>query len=84
MSEDLQPAPLSGAWDSALLGPVAEINEQMLECLRLMAASDCGDTAPRLVGLLPADWRALRMKNATCCGNLPPWRISGARCDSHR
>jgi hypothetical protein len=49
MCEDLRPAPLSGAWDSALLGPVAEINEQMLEWLRLMAASDSGDAARRLV-----------------------------------
>ena len=38
MCEDLHPAPVSGAWDSALLGPVAEVNEQMLECLRQMAA----------------------------------------------
>jgi len=51
MFEDFQPAPLSGAWDSALLGPVAEINEQMLECLRLTAL-DCAADAPRLVSLL--------------------------------
>ena len=63
MCEDLHPAPLSGAWDGALLGPVAEINEQMLECLRLMAeeavASDAnggGAAAPRLVMLLCQDW----------------------------
>jgi hypothetical protein len=58
MLEDFHPAPLSGAWDSALLGPVAEINEQMLECLRLMAADDAPD-APRLVTLLREDWRRL-------------------------
>jgi hypothetical protein len=63
MSEDLQPAPLSGAWDSALLGPVAEINEQMLECLRSAAAAgDGGAVAPRLVTLLADDWRALDAK----------------------
>jgi hypothetical protein len=75
MCEDLHPAPVSGAWDSALLGPVAEINEQMLECLRLMAlesaavaataatdASDAGIAAPRLVTLLSKDWRALDAK----------------------
>jgi hypothetical protein len=84
MSEDLQPAPLSGAWDSALLGPVAELNEQMLECLRLMAASDSGDAAGRLVGLLHADWRTLRRQNATRWGDLARWRISGATCDSHQ
>jgi hypothetical protein len=70
MSEDLQPAPLSGAWDSALLGPVAEINEQMLEWLRVAAvtaaaagdASDSGKPAPRLVTLLSEDWRRLDAK----------------------
>jgi hypothetical protein len=71
MCEDFQPAPLSGAWDSALLGPVAEINEQMLECLRLMAleaaaaaddASASGSGAPRLVTLLSEDWRRLDPK----------------------
>src|SRR6202163_4186756 len=61
MFEDFQPAPFSGAWDSALLGPVAEINEQMLECLRL-AALDCAADAPRLVSLLREDWRGLDAK----------------------
>jgi hypothetical protein len=59
MGEDFHPAPLSGAWDSALLGPVAEINEQMLECLR--TAATAGD-APRLVALLSEDWRRLDPK----------------------
>ncbi|HEX2788935.1 MAG TPA: hypothetical protein VHN17_00760 [Steroidobacteraceae bacterium] len=69
MSEDLHPAPVSGAWDSALLGPVAEINEQMLECLRAMAveaaatdATDAGGAAPRLVTQLCQDWRRLDAK----------------------
>jgi hypothetical protein len=63
MSENFQPAPLSGAWDSALLGPVAEINEQMLECLRLMALeAAAGSGAPRLVALLSEDWRRLDAK----------------------
>ncbi|HXL97526.1 MAG TPA: hypothetical protein VN925_04065 [Steroidobacteraceae bacterium] len=61
MFEDFQPAPFSGAWDSALLGPVAEINEQMLECLR-MTAVDCAADAPRLVSLLREDWRRLDAK----------------------
>ena len=61
MLEDLHAAPLSGAWDSALLGPVAEINEQMLECLRLMAA-DNAPQAPRLVTLLREDWQRLDLK----------------------
>ena len=61
MSEDLQPAPVSGAWDSALLAPVAEINEQMLECLRQMAAEALPESgaAPRLVTALREDWRRL-------------------------
>ncbi len=66
MLEDLHPPPLSGAWDSALLAPVAEINEQMLECLRSVAleaaASDAAPAAPRLVTLLSEDWRALDAK----------------------
>jgi hypothetical protein len=66
MSEDLHPAPVSGAWDSALLGPVAEINEQMLECLRAMAleaaAADTSGAAPRLVMQLCQDWRRLDAK----------------------
>jgi hypothetical protein len=72
MLEDLHPAPVSGAWDSALLGPVAEINEQMLECLRLMAVQGASDAsasapagvgrAPRLVTLLREDWCRLDAK----------------------
>jgi hypothetical protein len=61
MHEDFQPAPLTGAWDSALLGPVAEINVQMLECLRQMAVDAAPESggAPRLVTLLREDWRRL-------------------------
>ncbi|MFI4867956.1 MAG: hypothetical protein ACHQDD_01215 [Steroidobacterales bacterium] len=63
MFEELHPAPVSGAWDGALLAPVAEINEQMLECLRRMAVDDApaesGGGAPRLVTLLREDWRRL-------------------------
>jgi hypothetical protein len=76
MFEDFNPAPVTGAWDSALLGPVAEINEQMLECLRRMAvdavpaaAANSGDEAaaggrdaPRLVTRLREDWRGLDAK----------------------
>jgi 5,10-methenyltetrahydromethanopterin hydrogenase len=53
MSEDFHPAPLSGAWDSALLGPVAEINEQMLECLRQMAG---GAAAAATAGAALPGW----------------------------
>ena len=85
------PAPLSGAWDSALLAPVAEINEQMLECLRLLAAADAGAArpahagAPRLVALLREDWRRLDAKalrrlaalSRTCC-SMPASRSRSA------
>src|ERR1700691_5931063 len=61
MHEDFHPAPLSGAWDSALLGPVAEINVQMLECLRQMAVDPASDPggAPRLGMALREGWRRL-------------------------
>ena len=58
MADDVQPAALSGAWDRALLGPVAEINQQMLECLRLTALAEVAEP-PRLVLALRADWRRL-------------------------
>jgi len=66
MAEELHP--VSGAWDAALLAPVAEINEQMLECLRSMALQDApasaasSAAAPRLVALLREDWRRLDAK----------------------
>jgi hypothetical protein len=67
MFEDFHPVPVSGAWDSALLGPVAEINEQMLDCLRCMAGEGAPQIAesggaPRLVAALREDWRRLDAK----------------------
>jgi len=74
MHDDFSPPPVSGGWDSALLAPVAEINQQMLAGLRQMAldpvpddgpsgapsdARDQAPSAPRLVTLLRADWRRL-------------------------
>ena len=65
MFEELHSAPLGGAWDSALLAPVAEINEQMLECLRSVAletaalADPDSATTPRLVLQLREHWRGL-------------------------
>jgi hypothetical protein len=58
MHEDFSPPSVSGGWDSALLAPVADINLQMLECLRHMALEDVSE-APRLVSLLRADWRRM-------------------------
>jgi len=61
MADDFYPTPLGGAWDSALLAPVAEINEQLLERLRLMAHEQAPQP-PRLVELLREDWRRLDAK----------------------
>jgi hypothetical protein len=58
MADDYCPVPLGGAWDSELLAPVAEINEQLLECLRQMANEEIPQ-APRLVALLREDWKRL-------------------------
>jgi hypothetical protein len=65
MHDDFPPAAVSGGWDSALLAPVAEINLQMLACLRQMALEpeapepDGAGFAPRLVTSLREDWRRL-------------------------
>src|SRR6202050_3224211 len=91
MHEDFHPAPLSGAWDSALLGPVAEINVQMLECLRQMAIDALPEPigAPRLVTALREDWRrldALAQRRLAACpyllldaGFAQPQRRGGLR-----
>jgi hypothetical protein len=75
MHEDFHPAPLSGAWDNALLAPVAEINVQMLECLRQMAVEALPEPggAPRLVMALREDWRrldALAQRRLAACPYL--------------
>ncbi len=62
MFEQLQLAPIAGNWDGALLEPVAEINEQILDALRRRAAASAGappGAQPRLVTLLRADWSRL-------------------------
>jgi hypothetical protein len=58
MHDDFAPPPVSGSWDSALLAPVAEINEQMLACLRQLALQDAPE-APPLVALLRDQWRRM-------------------------
>jgi hypothetical protein len=64
MHENFQPMPITGAWDTALLAPVAEINEQMVECLRTMADSSAADmrAAPKLIGALRDEWRQLDVR----------------------
>lgn len=54
MFEPLQLAPIAGNWDGALLEPMAEINEQLLDALRRLAAAGAG-AQPRLVTLLRED-----------------------------
>jgi len=60
MLEELPPAPLAGDWDGALLPPIAEINQRLLENLRDMAsgAASAG-RRPRLVVQLEEEWRRL-------------------------
>jgi hypothetical protein len=56
---------MSGYWDGALLAPVAEINEQMLELLKVKAIERSAlgalgaHAAPRLVSMLCDQWRRL-------------------------
>src|SRR5580658_819360 len=65
MSEYFVSPPKVGSWDSALLAPVAEINEHMLELLKQMAVAPevTGErAAPRLVSTLRGQWRRLDAK----------------------
>lgn len=62
-----------GSWDDALLAPVAEVNEQMLELLKSMAVSSAVTApraTPRLVNLLREHWQRLDSRGqrrlATC------------------
>jgi hypothetical protein len=61
MLEEASPA-LAGHWDGALLQPIADINQRMLEGLQALAlaGSPAGERRlPRLVTLLGEDWRGL-------------------------
>jgi hypothetical protein len=60
MIENHMPAGVS-TWDSALLAPIAEINEQLLEALQAMALQDELRTpsVPRLVQMTREAWRRL-------------------------
>ena len=57
---DEPPPPLAGSWDGALLRPLAEINQRMLESLQLAALAGAAEPRmPRLVMLLSEHWRRL-------------------------
>jgi hypothetical protein len=81
MHENLQPLPLPGTWDPALLAPVAEINQQMLEYLRDMAGK-CADQrageAPKLVSALREHWRALDLRSLRRLSTCPYLLLDGA------
>ncbi len=53
MFEEREALPLGGTWDEALLGPVADINERLLECLQLAALS-LGEPAASKAGAVGA------------------------------
>jgi len=77
MHENLQPLPLPGAWDPALLAPVAEINQQMLEYLRDMAEK-CAEDTPTLVSALRGHWRALDLRSLRRLSACPYLLLDGA------
>ncbi|MGH8144581.1 MAG: hypothetical protein ACREU2_18980, partial [Steroidobacteraceae bacterium] len=62
MLEEAPPAALAGNWDGALLQPIADINQRMLEGLQALALAPAASGAhgpPRLVALLGEEWRRL-------------------------
>lgn len=70
----------AGSWDQALLEPIAEINEQMLESLCAAAA---GGEQPLIVALR-AEWRclgALPLRRVAAC---PYLLLDGGFADSRR
>jgi len=68
MPQELPLAPIAGSWDTALLEPMSELNEQLLDAMRLMAltapaAAGDGDSdstqrarPPQLIASLREDW----------------------------
>ncbi len=57
--EEEMPLTLSGAWDTALLAPVTEINHDLLAALRAAALSDAKQRGPRLLTELRVEWSRL-------------------------
>jgi hypothetical protein len=77
MLENLQPLPLPGTWDPALLAPVAEINQQMLQHLRDTAEKRAEET-PKLVSALREHWRALDLRSLRRLSACPYLLLDGA------
>ena len=70
---DEMPSALSGAWDTALLAPIAEINQALLEALRTAALDPSRTRLPRLLLTLRADWGRLdqaALERAAACPYL--------------
>jgi hypothetical protein len=70
---DEMPSALSGAWDTALLAPIAEINQALLEALRTAALDPSRTRLPRLLLTLRADWARLdqaALERAAACPYL--------------
>jgi hypothetical protein len=83
----LQPLALPGAWDPALLAPVAEINQQMLEYLRGMAEKDSAQSmtqTPKLVSELREHWRALDVRSLRRLSGCPYLLLDGAFAQAAR
>jgi len=73
-------SPVSGIWDSALLGPVAEINEQMIEMLRSMSLRNTSiddRPTPRLVGALREQWQLLDANSQRRLSSCPYLLLDG-------
>jgi hypothetical protein len=87
MSEYLPQVTMSGVWDHALLAPIAEINEQMLEVLRAMATDEEaieGRHAPKLVSSLREQWRHLDLKAQHRLSACPYLLVDGGFSQAER
>ncbi len=70
---DETPSMLSGAWDTALLAPIAEINQALLEVLRAAAQDPTRPRVPSLLLALRGDWLRLdqaALERAAACPYL--------------
>ena len=70
---DEMPSALAGVWDTALLAPIAEINQALLEALRTAALDPGRPRLPRLLLTLRADWARLdqaALERAAACPYL--------------